>query len=173
MGIVQAVFVKRIVPRIGDTRAILIGFCISMASYVAYGLASHGWMIYAIMVPSAFAGIAGPALQSYTTRQLPANEQGSLQGLFMALASLAGIFGPAIGTWSFGWAMAPLHAVHVSRWFGPLEQPLAAALNVVLPHHPGIAFFEGAAVTGFALLLAARSFRTHGAPATPPVVPVG
>ncbi|MCX6955102.1 MAG: TCR/Tet family MFS transporter, partial [Verrucomicrobia bacterium] len=81
-ALVQAVLVKRILPVLGEQRAIVIGFCLAIAAYVAYGLASQGWMVYAIIVGASFGGIAGPALQSYISRHVPDNEQGSVQGAF-------------------------------------------------------------------------------------------
>ena len=136
-GLVQAVLVKRIVPALGDTRAVVVGFCISIVAQIGYGLAPHGWMIYAIVCVGCFAGIAGPALQAYITKHVPPNEQGAVQGVFAGLSSLAGIPGPFIASHSFGWAIATGRGWHV----------------------PGIAFFEGAALTVVGLGLAVRSFR--------------
>ena len=136
-GLVQAVLVKRIVPALGDTRAVVIGFWVSIVAQVGYGLAPHGWMIYAIVSVGAFAGIAQPALQSYITKHVPSNEQGAVQGVFTGLASLAAIPGPFIASHSFGWAISPERLWRL----------------------PGIAFFEGAALTLLGLVLAIRSFR--------------
>lgn len=147
-GFVQAVLVKRIVPKLGDTRSVVAGFSVAALAYVGYGLAPYGWVIYVIMAFSCFAGLSGPALQSYISKHVPANEQGAVQGVFAGLASLAGIPGPFIATWSFGWAIAP-------------ERPF---------HLPGIAFFEAALLITLALWLALRSFRKDHAPAA--VVPV-
>jgi MFS transporter, DHA1 family, tetracycline resistance protein len=167
MGVVQAVLVKRIVPKLGDTRAVIFGFCVAVVAYVGYGLASRGWMIYAIICVGAIGGIAGPALQSYTTRHVPASEQGMLQGIFIGLGSLAGIPGPAIATWSFGWAISPRHAVHLPRFLSGLDDAANWLLQHVVPHHPGVAFFEAALVTVVALGLAARSFRAASAAIQP------
>jgi DHA1 family tetracycline resistance protein-like MFS transporter len=136
-GLVQATLVKRIVPRLGDTRTVILGMCISIAAYIGYGLAPYGWALYAVVCVGAFAGIAGPALQSYTTKHIPADEQGAVQGVFAGLASLAGIPGPFIASHSFGWAIAPERSFHL----------------------PGIAFFEAALLTVWALWLATRSFK--------------
>ena len=106
-GLVQATLVKKIVPRIGETRAVVIGFAISICSQIGYGLASHGWMIYAILFVGAFAGISGPALQSYITKHVPPNEQERRARRLLGLASLAGIPGPLLGTFILGWAVAP------------------------------------------------------------------
>jgi DHA1 family tetracycline resistance protein-like MFS transporter len=146
-GLVQAVLVKRIVPRLGETRAVLVGFSISIVAYVSYGLAPTGWLIYLIMIVGAFAGISGPALQSYITKHVAANEQGATQGALGSLQSLAGVIGPIAATWSFGWAIAPERAFPV----------------------PGIAFFISATLIAIALLLASRSFRKDAVAAASPM----
>ena len=136
-GLVQGVLAKKIVPKIGDPRAVVIGLAISATAYVGYGFSPYSWMVYAIMIFGALAGISGPALQSYITKHVPPNEQGAVQGVYAGLASLAGIPGPFIATWSFGWAIARQDRFDLQ----------------------GIAFFEGAACTVIALVLAVRSFR--------------
>ena len=136
-GLVQATLVKKIVPKLGDPRAVIVGMGIAIIAYIGYGLAPQGWVIYAVICVGCFAGIAGPALQSYTTRHVPPNEQGAVQGVFASLQSLASIPGPFIALYSFGWAIAPERSFHL----------------------PGIAFFEAAVLSALALLLAVRSFR--------------
>jgi DHA1 family tetracycline resistance protein-like MFS transporter len=145
MALVQAILVKRIVPRLGDTRAFVIGCCFSAAASAAYGLASAGWMIYAIMVFGSIAGIAAPALQAYITKHVPANEQGAVQGIFGGLSSLAYIPGTLLATRSFGWAMSTRTTVNV----------------------PGIAFFEAGAAALIGMLLALRSFARDRRAAAP------
>ncbi|HVS52739.1 MAG TPA: TCR/Tet family MFS transporter [Opitutaceae bacterium] len=145
MGVVQAGLVKKLVPRLGEQRAVILGLAVSAAAQVAYGLASQGWMIYVIIVFAALAGIASPALQAYVTKHVPPNEQGAVQGVFTGLASLANIPGPFIATWSFGWAVAPERKFHL----------------------PGIAFFEAAVFVLIALALAIRSFRADARAAAP------
>jgi DHA1 family tetracycline resistance protein-like MFS transporter len=169
-GFVQATLVKKVVPRLGDTRAVILGLCISFVAQVGYGLASHGWMIYAVICFACFAGIAQPALQSYITKHVPPTEQGAVQGVFSGLQSLAGIPGPFIASHSFGWAVSP-HNVHLP----PAASSLDGAVNWLLwhlhPRHPGVAFFEAATLVLVALALAARAFRKDHAPAQP--APVG
>lgn len=136
-AVVQATLVKRIVPHLGDKRSILTGLCVTIGTFICYGCATHGWMIFAIILLGALGGITGPAIQSYITKHVPANEQGSVQGVFSGLQSLAGIPGPLIGTWSFGWAVSQTGFFHL----------------------PGITFFEGALLVAFAVFLAIRTFR--------------
>jgi DHA1 family tetracycline resistance protein-like MFS transporter len=144
-GLVQATLIKKIVPKLGETRSVIVGFCMSIVAQVGYGLASQGWMIYAIVCVGALAGISGPALQAYITKHVPANEQGAVQGVYGGLASLAGIPGPFIAAHTFGWAIAPerIHKI------------------------PGIAFFEGALLVFVSLLLAQRTFRRDAAGGAP------
>ena len=141
-GVVQVVLVKRLVPMLGETRAVVFGMCISCATQIGYGLAPYGWMIYVIIVCGSLAGVAGPSLQAYITKHVPANEQGAVQGVFSGLASLAGIPAPFLATWSFGWAISPARSFHL----------------------PGIAFFEAALLIFVALLLAVRTFRQNHEP---------
>ena len=136
-GVVQAVLVKQLVPKLGDTRAVVLGLCISISAYLCYGTATYGWMIYVIIFFAALAGISGPALQSYVTKHVPPDQQGAVQGVYAGLASLAAIPGPFLATWSFGWAIAPGNRFHV----------------------PGIAFYEAAGFLCLALFLSVRSFR--------------
>jgi MFS transporter, DHA1 family, tetracycline resistance protein len=144
-GLVQALLVKRIVPKIGDTRAVVTGLSLSMFAFICYGLSPYGWLIYVIMIFGSLAGISGPALQSYITKHVPPDQQGAVQGVYSGLASLAGIPGPILATWSFGWAIAPENHFN----------------------HPGIAFFEAALLLFLALLLALRCFRKDAASARP------
>lgn len=150
-GLVQATLVKKIVPKLGDTRAVVIGLVISMVAQIGYGLAPYGWMIYAIVCFGCLAGIGQPALQSYVTKHVPSNEQGAVQGVFSGLQSLGGIPGPFIASHSFGWAIAPGRVTHI----------------------PGIAFFEGAALTLVGLILAMRAFGKDYAPAPAAPPPSG
>jgi DHA1 family tetracycline resistance protein-like MFS transporter len=135
--VVQAGLVKPIIGRIGEQRGFLLAGCVAIVAMTGYGLATQGWMIYAILVFASIAGIGGPALQSYVTRRVPANEQGSLQGAFGSLMSVAGIVGPPVAAWSFGWAIDPASTVHV----------------------PGAPFFLSAVLLAIAVVLALRSFR--------------
>jgi MFS transporter, DHA1 family, tetracycline resistance protein len=136
-GLVQATLVRKAVPALGATRAVVLGLALSACAQVGYGLATEGWMIFAIMAVGSLAGIAGPALQSYITQHVPPDEQGSVQGIYAGLASLAGIPAPFVATWLFGWGIDPARTTAL----------------------PGISFFAGAVVMVAALVLAVRTFR--------------
>jgi len=139
MGLVQGGLVKRIVPRLGETRSVITGLTILSLAYVSYGLSPASWIMYVIMSVAAFAGITQPALQSYVTKHVPANEQGAVQGVFGSLQSFAGIPGPILSTYIFGWSVRPGHPVWMS----------------------GIAFFVTSGLLLLAMFLARRAFSRH------------
>jgi len=134
--------VKPIIGRIGEQRGFVLAGCVAIVAMTAYGFATQGWMIYAVLVFASIAGIGGPALQSYVTRHVPPDEQGSLQGAFSSLMSVAGIVGPPVAAWSFGWAIDPANTIHI----------------------PGLPFFESAALLALAVALATQAFRRAEAP---------
>ncbi len=139
MGFVQGVLVKKIVPKMGDTRAAAFGLALSALTYVGYGCSTQSWMMYVVMAFASLAGITGPSLQSYITKHVPPNEQGAVQGVFGGLQSFAGIPGPFIATYIFGWSVTPGHPAWME----------------------GLAFFAAAGFVLIALILAARAFRLH------------
>jgi DHA1 family tetracycline resistance protein-like MFS transporter len=144
MGLVQGALVKKIVPRLGETRSVITGLIILSLAYASYGLSTASWIMYVIMTVAAFAGITQPALQSYVTKHIPPNEQGAVQGVFGSLQSFSGVPGPLIATYIFGWSVLPGHAAWMS----------------------GIAFFVTSGLLLLAMFLARRAFSLH-APVQP------
>jgi len=136
-AVVQGGLVRRIIAATGERKGLVFGLLTSAAVMTGYGLATRGWMIYVLVLIGAFGGITGPAAQSLITKHVPPTEQGGVQGSLSGLTSLAGIFAPILGAWSFGKCIAD-----DAPW-----------------HIPGIPFFEAAALMLVALSLAYRSFR--------------
>ena len=139
-AIVQAGLTGTVVRRLGEEKTAVLGLGIGALSYAGYGLATEGWMIYAILVVGSIGGIMGPAVQGLISRGVGADEQGGVQGSLTSLASVAGILGPLIATGLF-------------RYFISLEAPV---------YLPGAAFFFSAILVVAAMLLALRSFRKIG-----------
>ncbi len=138
-AIVQGGLTRVIVPRIGEQKSATVGLGIGALTYAAYGLATEGWMIYAILVVGSLGGITGPAVQGLISRGVGANEQGGVQGSLSSLMSVAGIIGPPIATGLFGYFVGESTPVHL----------------------PGTAFFFSSALVVGAMLLALRSFRKN------------
>jgi DHA1 family tetracycline resistance protein-like MFS transporter len=109
----QAWLVGKLVPQIGERRVLLAGLLFGAAGFATMGLASIP-ALFLVGVPLlALWGMAGPATQALMTRQVDPREQGRLQGAVSSLASLAGIFGPAIFTQIFALFISDHAPVHV------------------------------------------------------------
>jgi DHA1 family tetracycline resistance protein-like MFS transporter len=111
-AIVQAWLVRKLVPRIGERRTLLIGLVFGGLGFACMALAGNG-PVFLLGIPLlALWGLAGPATQALMTHQVDPREQGRLQGAVSSLASVAGIFGPALFTQVFALFIsdhAPLH----------------------------------------------------------------
>jgi MFS transporter, DHA1 family, tetracycline resistance protein len=94
--IVQGFLTKAVVPALGEKRSLMIGLAIGVLSYVGYGAANHGWMIYAVIAIGSLGAISQPAVQSIITKTVHRDEQGAIQGALASVNSLAGILGPIV-----------------------------------------------------------------------------
>ena len=133
----QTVLARRILPRLGERRVVLLGLAVCALEYVGYATATRSWMIYAIMVAGGLSFLTGQATQGLLSRQVGDNEQGTLQGALASLTSLTGIFGPVLATGLFAYFTRP-----------GLAHPL-----------PGISFFLASGLALLALLISWRALR--------------
>ncbi len=93
VALVQGGLIRVIIPKLGKERALFLGLAVNAVGLMAFAFASSTWMMYAIMVPFAIGGIAGPAFQGIISNQVKANEQGEVQGGITSLMSIAAIVG--------------------------------------------------------------------------------
>jgi len=100
-AIVQGGLTRLVIPKFGERRAAFFGAGIAIVSYLAYGLATDGWMIYAIIPFGALAGFTGPALQGIMSRTVPADAQGQLQGAVGSINGISMMIGPLLMTQTF------------------------------------------------------------------------
>lgn len=96
--VVQGYLVRKIIPALGERACVLIGLSIAVLAFTGYGLATQGWMIYAIIIAASLGGIAGPASQGIASKAIPPTEQGLLQGALAGLSSIASVIGALLGT---------------------------------------------------------------------------
>ena len=136
-AVVQGGLVRRIVPALGERKSLVLGSVLAIVSFVGYGLATHGWMVYAILCVGALGAITGPAAQALASRAVPRNEQGMLQGGMSAINSLTMTLAPLIASTVFSVFIAP-------------QAPL---------YLPGAPYFVSAFFVVVGLLIALRAFR--------------
>jgi DHA1 family tetracycline resistance protein-like MFS transporter len=139
IAIVQGGLIRVAIPKLGQQRSIWIGLVLYAIGMLLFGLANQSWMMFAFMIPYALGGIAGPALQGVMTNEVPANEQGELQGGLTSLMSLSSIFGP--------WFMT-----YIFYYFTNKGAPVQL---------PGAPYFVAALLMLLSAILAVRSFRKH------------
>jgi len=101
VAIVQGGVIRIAIPKLGQKRSIWFGLMLYALGMLLFGMANKSWMMFAYMIPYTLGGIAGPALQGVMTNEVPANEQGELQGGLTSLMSLSSIFGPWFMTYIF------------------------------------------------------------------------
>ncbi|HEX8330823.1 MAG TPA: TCR/Tet family MFS transporter [Hymenobacter sp.] len=138
-GLVQGGLVRVAIPKLGAARAIVVGLLCYTVGFVLFAFASRGWLMLAFLAPYCLGGISGPALQSTISGQVPANEQGELQGALTSLISATGVVGPLLMTYLFGYFTRPAAPVQF----------------------PGAPFLLGAVLALASVLLAVRSLRRH------------
>jgi DHA1 family tetracycline resistance protein-like MFS transporter len=93
---VQAGLIRIVNPKLGNERSIYLGLLFYSLGLFLFAFATQSWMMFAFLIPYCLGGIAGPALQSIMSGNVPPNEQGELQGALTSLMSLTSIFGPAL-----------------------------------------------------------------------------
>lgn len=111
--VVQGGLARRIIPALGETRALVLGLAMSVCAFVGYALATQGWMIYATIVATSLGGIAMPAAQAIITHRVSPKEQGRVQGALSSVQNLAAIVGPLIGGYVFAYSIKEGAALHV------------------------------------------------------------
>ena len=139
VAVVQGGLIRVIIPKLGQKRSVYVGLSMFGIGFLLFAFATKSWMMFAFLVPYSLGGIAGPALQGIISSQVPANEQGELQGALTSLMSMTAIIGPP--------AMTNLFA-----YFTGSNAPI---------YFPGVPFLAGAVLTIFSLMFAARALRSY------------
>jgi DHA1 family tetracycline resistance protein-like MFS transporter len=143
VGVVSAVtqgfLLGKLLKRFTPQRLALLGMASSTLAFALWGLATEGWMVYAVIAVNVLGGAVAASLQSVISSAAGAEEQGRTMGAVSSLSSLMAVIGPLIGP--------PLLAVvsHLPRTDWRVGAPL----------------FVCAALQGLALLLAWWHFRSR------------
>lgn len=98
MALVQGLLVGRIVKRIGEWRAAMLGIAAGTTAFFINAFAGHAWVIYLSMTVGALQGLAYASLQAIQSKRIPPDAQGELQGGLASMTSVASILGPLIMT---------------------------------------------------------------------------
>ena len=138
-ALVQAGLLAVLMKRLGEVRLSLLGLASGCITYMLYGLAMQGWMMYVFILCNLLAFAAGPALQGVISKATPPEEQGELMGSLQSIQSLGVVFMPLLGT-------------------------AILARSTHLPPNDwriGTTFFVCAAMQAVAIFVASRYFKSH------------
>lgn len=147
-AVVQGGLLGILLKKWGERRIVIAGLASGVLAYVAYGLATVGWVMYAIIFANILAFAVGPALTAMVSKAADPSEQGISMGSVSSLNSLMAVTAPFLGT------------------------PLLAEFS----HLPagdwriGAPFFMSAVLAFVALVLAAWHFSRQPVHAAPHVV---
>jgi DHA1 family tetracycline resistance protein-like MFS transporter len=129
VGGVQGGLVRIVNPKLGNEKSIYFGLALYAIGLFLFAFATESWMMFVFLVPYCLGGIAGPALQSIISGNVPMNEQGELQGILTSLISLTSIFGPLMMTHLFAYfteSSAPIYFPGAPFLLGALLMVLAS-----------------------------------------------
>lgn len=101
VALVQGVLIRWINPKLGNEKSIYTGFFLYSLGMLLFAFATESWMMFVFLIPYCLGGIAGPALQAVISNQVPASEQGEIQGTLSSLMSASAIVGPPLMTGIF------------------------------------------------------------------------
>lgn len=138
--IVMAGLTNVVVPRLGERRAIVLGFTLMALGFAGYALVPYGWMVFPALAVGSLGGIANPAMQSVMSKQAGPQAQGELQGAMASIAGIAAVISPLFMTWLFS---------HYSRAGAPV-------------YLPGAPYLVSAVLVIFCVLICARATRGKG-----------
>jgi MFS transporter, DHA1 family, tetracycline resistance protein len=112
VAVVQGGLIRVINPRLGQKRSVYFGLLLQVIGFFLFAFAAEGWMMFVFLIPYCLGGIGGPAIQGIISKQVPANEQGELQGILTSLMSATSIFGPLMMTGIFAYFTAKTAPVY-------------------------------------------------------------
>jgi DHA1 family tetracycline resistance protein-like MFS transporter len=95
--LVQGVLVGKLAKLMSVQRLVVLGLVSSALSYVAWGAATQGWMMYAVIAFNVLGFAAGASLQTLIANAADEKTQGQTMGAVAGLSSLTAVLAPVIG----------------------------------------------------------------------------
>ncbi len=96
-ALVQGVLLGRLLRWFGPQRLALWGLASSSLAFLCWGLASEGWMMYAVIFLNLLGGTVAATVQSMVSSSADARSQGQTMGAVSSLNSLMAVVAPIIG----------------------------------------------------------------------------
>jgi MFS transporter, DHA1 family, tetracycline resistance protein len=103
--IVQGTVVGPVTARIGERAALMVGLAFGVLGFLVFALARTGVEFWVGIPLLALWGLGNPASLALMSRFVSPSEQGQLQGANSSVAGIANLFGPALFTQAFAFAI--------------------------------------------------------------------
>jgi DHA1 family tetracycline resistance protein-like MFS transporter len=126
-ALMQGLGLRRLLPLLGERRAVMLGVAAQAAAAVLYVFAKTTGMVYFAIVVGAAEGFVQPSISGLNSRAVDARSQGELQGAVQSVGSIAQIIGPPL------YAQTLAHCSGAGAWIDLPMMPmlLSAAIGVV------------------------------------------
>jgi DHA1 family tetracycline resistance protein-like MFS transporter len=118
-----------VIKRVGEWFTVIIGMTTAAIAMIGTSLIHTQLGLYGFLLVGSLAGLAGPAINSLMSRQVPDDAQGELQGAINATNSLTAIIGPLLATQLFNFFTT---ATRGSAMYFPGAPFLGAGILVVV-----------------------------------------
>jgi DHA1 family tetracycline resistance protein-like MFS transporter len=149
-ALVQGVLLRHMLARFSTQALAAVGLVSGSLSYLGFGLATEGWMMYVVIVVGGIiGGGAAAAIQSLIANAADARAQGSTMGSLASINSMMAVVAPMVAT------------------------PLLGLVSHLPPGdwRMGLPFYFCAALQACGAALAIRYFRRHAATGAASVTP--
>ncbi len=137
--LVQGFLMGRLLQRFSPQRLALMGLVSSALAYLSWGLATDGWMMFAVILLNLLGVTVTPAIQSIISGAVKSTEQGQAMGAVASVNSLMMVLAPVLG----------------ATLLGLVSELPPGDLRIGMP------FYFCAALQGMSLLLAWWHFRAE------------
>jgi DHA1 family tetracycline resistance protein-like MFS transporter len=97
-AVVQGGLLGTLVKRFGEAKLAILSLMTGVIANALYGLATEGWMMYAILIATCVGFTGGPAIQGIISKTTDASVQGVTMGALTAIGSLTGSFAPILAS---------------------------------------------------------------------------
>lgn len=141
MALSQIFLTGRVVRKMGERKAALLGMAGGGSAFIAYAVITESWMAFAAFAFLALQALVQPSLMAMLSRRGAANTQGEVQGIASMVMGLGSIVAPLL-----------------------LNPALAFFTSEVAPFRfPGAAFMISALFTLVAMIVLSRTPRAASA----------
>jgi DHA1 family tetracycline resistance protein-like MFS transporter len=95
-AVVQGLLVKRVVNRLGEARAAMIGCGLDALAFLIFAIAPASWVLFPAILIQAAGSIAPAAIRAMLSARVGPTRQGEMQGALSSVEGLTQIAAPLI-----------------------------------------------------------------------------